>query len=66
MVQMRGEAVLEFATAVQQLTHREFVGLPIAYIHTEATSAFIDEIRDQEVKQHLLVGGDRTLNETLY
>lgn len=62
---MRGEVVLEFATPVQQLTHREFVGLPVACIQMEATNAFIDEIRDQEVKQHLLVGGDRALNEAL-
>jgi hypothetical protein len=64
MVAMSGEAVLEFSTALQQLTHREFVGLPV-YIQAEATSAFIDEIRDQEEKQHLLVRGDRTLNEAL-
>jgi len=59
MVQVRGEAVLEFATALQQLTHREFVELPAAYIQTDATSASIDEIRDPEVKQQHLVGGDR-------
>jgi len=63
MAQMRGEVVLAFATAVQQLTHREFVGLPVACIQMEATSAFIDEIRDQEVKQRHLVGGDRAPNE---
>jgi hypothetical protein len=65
MVQISGEAVLEFATAVQQLTHREFVGQHVVYIQTEATNAFINEIRDQEVKQHLLGGGDRTLIEAL-
>jgi len=62
---MSGEAVLEFATAVQQLTHRQFVGLSVVYTQAEATSAFIDEIRDQEEKQHLLDRGDRTLNEAL-
>jgi hypothetical protein len=62
---MRGESVLEFATAVQQLTHREFVGLPVSCIQTEATVALIDEVRDQEVKQQHLVGGDQVLNEAL-
>jgi ribosomal protein L34E len=35
------------------------------HIQTEAAHAFIDGIRDGEVKQHLLLGGDRTLNEAL-
>jgi hypothetical protein len=35
------------------------------HIQTEAAHAFIDGIRDREVKQHLLLGGDRTLNEAL-
>lgn len=55
--------MLEFATALQQLTHREFVELPAAYIQTDATSASIDEIRDPEVKQQHLVGGGGTGRE---
>jgi hypothetical protein len=51
--------------AVQQLTHREFVGLSVVNIYAEATSAFINEILDQEVEQHFLVRGDRTLNKAL-
>jgi hypothetical protein len=42
------------------------MGRKIRYIQTEATGVFIDEIRDQEVKQPLLVGGDQALNEALY
>jgi hypothetical protein len=47
------------------LAHRALVGLPEGHIQTEAAHAFIDGIRDREVKQHLLMGGDRTLNEAL-
>jgi hypothetical protein len=34
-------------------------------MQTEATHAFVDGVRGQEVKQHLLMGGDRSLNEAL-
>jgi hypothetical protein len=64
-VQTGGETLQEFAAAVEQLVHRVLVGLPIGYIQTEAAHAFINGIRDREVKQHLLMGGDRTLNEAL-
>jgi hypothetical protein len=47
----------EFAAAVEQLAHRAFVGLPADHIQTEAAHAFIDGIRDREVKQQLLLGG---------
>jgi hypothetical protein len=50
---------------VEQLAHQVLVGLPIGYIQTEAAHAFIDGVRDREVKQHLLMGSDRTLNEAL-
>jgi hypothetical protein len=64
-LQTGGETLQEFAAAVEQLVHRSFVGLPEAHIQTEAAHAFIDGIRDREVKQYLLMGGDRTLNEAL-
>jgi hypothetical protein len=47
------------------LAHRALVGLPADHIQTEAAHAFIDGIRDREVKQHLLLGGACTLNEAL-
>jgi hypothetical protein len=31
----------------------------------EAAHTFIDRIRDRELMQHLLMGGDRLLNEAL-
>jgi hypothetical protein len=64
-VQTGGKTLQEFAGAVKQLAHRALVGLPEGHIQTEAAHAFIDGIRDREVKQHLLMGGDRTLNEAL-
>jgi hypothetical protein len=47
------------------LAHRAFVGLPEGHIQTEAAHAFIDGIRDREVKQQLLLGGTCTLNDAL-
>jgi hypothetical protein len=35
------------------------------FIQTEAADAFIDGVRDREIKQHFLVGDDRSLNESL-
>jgi hypothetical protein len=64
-VQASGETLQEFAAAVEQLAHRALVGLPVGYIQTEAAHSFIDGVRDREVKQHLLLGGDRSLNEAL-
>jgi hypothetical protein len=65
-VQMSGETLQEFAEAVEQLAHRALVGLPVGLIHTEAAHASIDGVRDRKVKQHLLMGADRTLNEALH
>ena len=64
-MQESGETLQEFAAAVEQLAHRALVGLPVAFIQTEAAHSFIDGIRDREVKQHLFMGGDLTLNEAL-
>jgi hypothetical protein len=64
-VQMRDEREQEFAAAVEQLAHRALVGLPVGFIQTDTAHAFINEVPDREVKQHLLIGGDRALNEAL-
>ena len=64
-MQASGETLQEFAAAVEQLAHRAFVGLPVAFIQAQAVHSFIDGVGDREVKQHLLMGGDRTLNEAL-
>jgi hypothetical protein len=64
-VQTSGVTLQEFDAAVEQLAHQALVGLPVGYIQTEAAHAFIKGMRDREVKQHLLMGGDRTPNEAL-
>jgi hypothetical protein len=64
-VQASGETLQEFAAAIEQLAHRAFVGLPVTFVQTEAAHSFIDGVREREVKQHLLRGGHRTLNEAL-
>jgi len=61
-MQASEETLQEFAAALEQLAHRAFVGLPVTFIQTEAAHSFIDGLRDREVKQHLLLGWDRTLN----
>jgi len=50
---------------VEQLAHPAIVGLPVAFFQTGAAQAYIDGIRDLEMKRLLLKGGDWTLNEGL-
>jgi hypothetical protein len=64
-VRTSGETLREFAAAVKQLAHRALVGLSFAFIQRETAHAFIDGVRDREVKQHLLMRRDRNLNEAL-
>jgi len=47
------------------MARRALVELPVAFIQTGAAHPFIVGLLDREVKQHLLMGGDRTLNEAL-
>jgi hypothetical protein len=65
MVQTSGETLQEFAAAVEQLAHRALVGLPLAFIQTEAAHAYIDGVRDWAVKLHPLMGGDQNINQAL-
>jgi hypothetical protein len=60
IVQTSDKILQEFAAAVEHLAHRARVGLPVGFIQTEAAHAFNDGVWDREVKQHLLMGGDRT------
>jgi len=64
-VQASGETSQKFAAVVEQLPRRAFVGLPVAFVQTETTRSFIAGVQDREIKQHLSMGGDRTLNEAL-
>jgi hypothetical protein len=62
-VQTSGETLQEFAAAVEQLDLWALVGLPVGFIQTEAAHEFIEGVWDREVKQHLPIVGDHTLNE---
>jgi hypothetical protein len=53
---MSDETLQEFTAALEQLAHRALVGLPVAFIQKEAAHAFIDGVRDWEVKHCLLMG----------
>jgi hypothetical protein len=63
--QLIGESLQEFAEAVEQVAHRALVGLPVEFIQREAAHTFVDGVRERQEKQHLLMGGDRSLNEAL-
>lgn len=54
-----------FTAVVERLPQRAFVGLAVEFIQREAAHAFVDEVRDLDVKRHRLMRGDRSLNETL-
>jgi hypothetical protein len=63
--QLTSKSLQDLAAATEQLTQRVLAGLPVDFIQREAAHEFIDGMRDWEVKQHLLMGGDRSLNEAL-
>jgi hypothetical protein len=62
---MSGETLQELAAFVEELAHRDFVGLPVDFIQEEVANAFANRFWDREVKQHLLMGGEKSLNEAL-
>jgi hypothetical protein len=64
-VQTSGETLQEVAATVKKLTHRALAGISLAVVQTEAAHGFIYSVRDREVKQHLLMGGDRNLKGAL-
>jgi hypothetical protein len=65
MIKLNSKPLQEFATAAEQLVHWDLVGLPVYFIQRKAIHTFIDRVRDRELKQHLLMGSDRLLNEAL-
>ena len=56
-MQASSETLQEFAAAVEQLAHRAFVGLPVAFIQIQAAHSFIDGVGDWEVKQPFATTG---------
>jgi FKBP-type peptidyl-prolyl cis-trans isomerase (trigger factor) len=55
--QLAGESLEEFATATNQLAHRTNIELPKHLISKEATCAFANRVREQDIIQQLLLGG---------
>jgi hypothetical protein len=55
-MQLSSESLQELATAIEWLACQALVRLPECYIQKEAAYAFIDGVKDQEVKQHLFMG----------
>jgi hypothetical protein len=54
------QSLQEFPAAVEQLVHLALVG-PLR----AAACTFYDGVKDWEVKEHFLMGGKKSLNETL-
>jgi hypothetical protein len=55
----------EFAAAIEQLIHQPLAGLPEDFIHSKTVHAFINGVKNHKLKQNLLTGGERSLNEPL-
>jgi hypothetical protein len=64
-MQLNGNSLQELAAAVEQLAHWALEALPVDFIQREVAHAFIDGLRDRELKYHLLISGDTSLNEAL-
>jgi hypothetical protein len=48
-----------------QLVQRAHVGLPVDFVQEEAVHASADGVRHSKLTQHLLTGGDESLNMAL-
>jgi hypothetical protein len=62
--QGNGEHLQEFATTIEQFTLFVFPALHEDHFCRRASKAFGNDIRDQGIKQQVLLGGKRTINET--
>jgi hypothetical protein len=60
---LSGELLQELATAVEQLTQWTRVVLPQDFFERTVAYAFVDEVKDRDVKQNLLIIGERFLSE---
>jgi hypothetical protein len=47
------------------LTHQTPVRLPEDFIQRETVYVFVNTVNDSDIKQHLLMGGERSLNKTV-
>jgi len=55
----------EFAATVQHVEHRALFWLSVQFIKRKAAYAFMDGVRNGEIKQHVLMGDSGFLNEAL-
>jgi hypothetical protein len=60
--QGNSESLQEISIAIEQMTHHAFPPLHEDRIHRETGKAFIDGIREQNIKERLLLGSKRTVN----
>jgi hypothetical protein len=63
-IQLEAESLEESAAVMKQLAYWALVRLPKHFIHIEDIHIHIG-IRDRDVKQQLLMSGDKTFNEAL-
>jgi hypothetical protein len=63
--QKAGESLQDFATAIEQLAHRAYPTLPEDHVRREAGRVFTYGVRDPDIKIQLLLGGEKSVNETL-
>jgi hypothetical protein len=54
-----------FAATDQKLGHWTYVRFSENFIQMEAANSFVDGVKDLEVKQHFLMGSEKSLNEAL-
>jgi hypothetical protein len=55
----------EFSTATEQLTHRAFPALHEDHVRRGLSNAFGNKIRYRSMKQQLLLGGNKKINQAL-
>jgi hypothetical protein len=62
--QLKGMPLQDSAAAIGQLAHWA-IRLPQHFIQSEAARGFVGSIRNQHMKLHLLMGGERTPDQAL-
>lgn len=63
--QLSNDSLQELAVDAKQSDHYTLAGLPRNFIQREAACAFVDGVRDHDVKQLLLIINKRSLNEAI-
>jgi hypothetical protein len=65
VTQIIGGSLHEFISTIKQLTYHAFPALHKDHVHRGSCRAFDSGIRDQYIKQQLLLGDEKTLDESL-